>query len=73
MRWRLVFGRCLGVKKLDSPEAARSRGGVFFSVVKEKWPDAYRELNRIRKTEMIAKKKRAPVCKTRNNAAALTA
>lgn len=57
-----------GVKKLISPESARSRGGVFFSVIKTMYPDAYRELNKLRKCELVAKRKTNQQSKAAKNA-----
>lgn len=41
--------------KLDQPGEKRTRGGVFFQVVKKKHPQAYKDLNKSRKAHIAEK------------------
>lgn len=46
--------------KTDAPGERRTRGGIFFQVIKQKHSRAYKDLNKIRKTYIAEKFKNQP-------------
>lgn len=46
----------VGMVRLDSPNEERTKGGIFFQIIKLEHPETYRNLNKFRKAYVFKKR-----------------